>query len=231
MFPDGEISRRSALLPTPTADQPGGTATQHLARKARMPDGANRTSVTDLRMKIEVLTSSSEDSPASPSPQPARPKRKPITAGYGPSSPESFASLDPDGSWLRTYPDSSVQASLLGPLLARFSGTWPKQGSMRDGVVYGLPMSALPTDANGSFSLLRTVHGMSGGSNGKPYDGHGSELSQQIYDMLPTPKTPTGGSEAREAREARGSGGEDLEARLRSLGEPMEPLSNDGSEP
>lgn len=41
------------LLPTPTSTQPGGTAAQHLARKARMPDGANRTSVTDLRMAIE----------------------------------------------------------------------------------------------------------------------------------------------------------------------------------
>lgn len=41
------------LLPTPTAAQPGGTAEQHLARKQRMPDGANRTSITDLRMAIE----------------------------------------------------------------------------------------------------------------------------------------------------------------------------------
>lgn len=42
------------LLPTPTANQPGGTAEQHLARKQRMPDGANRTTVTDLRMALEV---------------------------------------------------------------------------------------------------------------------------------------------------------------------------------
>lgn len=43
------------LLPTPTAAQPGGTAEQHLARKARMADGACRTSVTDLRMALEEL--------------------------------------------------------------------------------------------------------------------------------------------------------------------------------
>lgn len=41
------------LLPTPTADQPGGTWQQHLARKQRMPDGAQRSSVTDLRMDLE----------------------------------------------------------------------------------------------------------------------------------------------------------------------------------
>src|SRR5690606_25514253 len=45
----------SSLLPTPTASQPGGTAEQHLARKARMPDGARRTSVTDLRMALSLL--------------------------------------------------------------------------------------------------------------------------------------------------------------------------------
>lgn len=41
------------LLPTPTADQPGGTWQQHLARKQRMPDGAQRSSVTDLRMELD----------------------------------------------------------------------------------------------------------------------------------------------------------------------------------
>ncbi len=44
-----------SLLPTPTASQPGGTAEQHLARKAKMSDGANRQSVTDLRMALQLL--------------------------------------------------------------------------------------------------------------------------------------------------------------------------------
>lgn len=43
-----------SLLPTPTANQPGGTAEQMLARKAKMPGGA-RTTVTDLRMVLELL--------------------------------------------------------------------------------------------------------------------------------------------------------------------------------
>lgn len=44
----------SSLLPTPTANQPGGTAEQHLARKAREKGGARKT-VTDLRMVVELL--------------------------------------------------------------------------------------------------------------------------------------------------------------------------------
>tara|TARA_R110000823_G_scaffold61772_1_gene146978 strand:+ start:392 stop:682 length:291 start_codon:yes stop_codon:yes gene_type:complete len=48
-----DLANQIDLLPTPTASQPGGTAEQHLARKQNMGDGANRTSVTDLRMALE----------------------------------------------------------------------------------------------------------------------------------------------------------------------------------
>jgi len=44
----------SSLLPTPTANQPGGSAEQMLARKAKMADGP-RSTVTDLRMVLELL--------------------------------------------------------------------------------------------------------------------------------------------------------------------------------
>lgn len=68
--------------------------------------------------------------------------------------------------------------------------------------------------------------------------GHqGNELKRQVDqlaqiedELLPTPKTPTGGSEKRAGRKARGSGGEDLEASLRSLGELTNPPSEGGSE-
>jgi len=53
----GRDSSSYHTLPTPTASQPGGTAEQHLARKNRMPDGAHRTLVTDLRMVVELLPS------------------------------------------------------------------------------------------------------------------------------------------------------------------------------
>ena len=44
----------SSLLPAPTANQPGGSAEQMLARKAKMADGP-RSTVTDLRMVLELL--------------------------------------------------------------------------------------------------------------------------------------------------------------------------------
>lgn len=50
----GRLEEQLQLLPTPTANQPGGTAEQMLARKAKMPGGA-RTTVTDLRMVLELL--------------------------------------------------------------------------------------------------------------------------------------------------------------------------------
>ncbi len=84
--------------------------------------------------------------------------------------------------------------------LPTYSQTLPRSGMTRHGRLFALPMWERRTAGNGGSALL------------------------------PTAKTPTGGSEAREAREARGSGGEDLEARLRSLGEPTPPPSNDGSE-
>jgi hypothetical protein len=55
-------------------------------------------------------------------------------------------------------------------------------------------------------------------------------LPGAVEELLPTPKTPTGGSEKRAGRQARGSGGEDLEARLRSIGDHTEPPSEGGNE-
>jgi hypothetical protein len=104
----------------------------------------------------DALTSSAADSHASRYPLPAAGRPRTTSGGSGLSSPASFASLDPDGSWLRTSPDSSVQASLLGPLLARFSGTWPRSGSMHAGIVYAHPTLARPTSASGSSSWLGT---------------------------------------------------------------------------
>src|SRR4051795_11165225 len=95
-------------------------------------------------MKCQQLTFSPEDSPASPSPTPARGKRKRTTAGSGPTSPVPFARFDPDSSSWRTYPDSEGEDSTL------YSGTWPRSGMTRNGTAYQLPSLARPTDAIGS---------------------------------------------------------------------------------
>jgi hypothetical protein len=51
--PAGPQADEATLLPTPTANQPGGTWEAHVGRKQRIADGANRTQVTDLRMALE----------------------------------------------------------------------------------------------------------------------------------------------------------------------------------
>jgi hypothetical protein len=95
-------------------------------------------------MKYQQLTFSPEDSPASPSPTPARGKRKRTTAGSGPSSPVPFARYDPDSSSWRTCPDSEDEDS------TPYSATLPRSGMMRNGIAYQLPPLARPTDAIGS---------------------------------------------------------------------------------
>jgi len=80
------------------------------------------------------------------------------------------------------------QGSLLeATRLARFSGTWPRSGSMRDGRVFEHPTSALPTDESDSSSLLRTPT-LSGYEDNR---GGGGELRAGIMHgpsrRLPTP--------------------------------------------
>jgi hypothetical protein len=69
----------------------------------------------------------------------------PTSATSGPSSPESFAQLDPDGSWRKTCEGFS-QVTLDGSL-ERFSETWPRAGMTRNGIAYQRPPSAPLTDA------------------------------------------------------------------------------------
>jgi len=76
------------------------------------------------------------------------PEKAPASAGSeaacGSNLPESFATFDP-GSWSwRTS-----QLSLDGELTV-FSGTWPRAGTMRGGIVYQLPPSAPLTAVIGS---------------------------------------------------------------------------------
>ena len=73
-----------------------------------------------------------EDFPANPIPSPARAAVPPMNAISGPSLPDSFARLDPDGSWRKTCQGYS-QVTLDGSL-ERFSETWPRAGMTRNGI-------------------------------------------------------------------------------------------------
>ena len=72
------------------------------------------------------------------------------TAISGPSSADSFASLNPDGSWRKTCQGYS-QATLDGSL-ETFSETWPRAGMTRSGTAYLRPPLAPLTDATASGS-------------------------------------------------------------------------------
>lgn len=96
----------------------------------------------------QALTSSAGVSPASPSVTPADAQENPIAAGFGLSSTESFARLNPDGSWSRMY-QGCGQLTMDGSL-EEYSETWPKRGTMRSGSTYPLPTPAPPTSESES---------------------------------------------------------------------------------
>jgi hypothetical protein len=67
---------------------------------------------------------------------------------YGENLRESFAKLDPDGCWVRTY--QGYYQVRMDDSLEEFSGTWPKWGIMRDGLVME-PMKQVPTSKAKGF--------------------------------------------------------------------------------
>lgn len=239
--PDG-----SMLLPTPNAARGNydeDPETWYARRELLKAKGINGNGA-GLPLGIAVRSiSSAEDSPASLSAKPEDARRRTMHAGFGRNSLASFASLDPDGSWLKTSPDSSVQASLLGPLLERFSGIWPRWGSMRAGNVYVHPMSEPRTDENDSSSSLPTPGAWLGrrevNSNvddpvreeSKRHQGdrgrRSVELPEALAPLLPTPRTPSGRSSIVTPRHRTNGAGPNLED---SIGALTEPPSDDGSE-
>jgi hypothetical protein len=80
------------------------------------------------------LTLFAEAFPASRTPWLADVPAPATSATSGPSLSDSFASLNPDGSWRKTCQGYS-QVTLDGSL-ARFSETWPRAGMTRNGIAY-----------------------------------------------------------------------------------------------
>ena len=118
------------------------------------------------------------------------------SATSGPSSPDSFASLDPDGSWRKTCQGYS-QVTLDGSL-ERFSETWPRAGMTRSGTAYQrVPLAPL-TDATASGSWPtpdthqggRTLHNVEyRGRSAYSADGVKRTISlEHAARMWPTPR-------------------------------------------
>jgi len=82
-----------------------------------------------------------------------------MTDTSGPSLTEPFAYYDQDSSSWRTF-----QLSLEHPNGEQFLGTWPKQGTMRNGLLYEHQTWELPTKGNESSLLPTPVSNPPGGS-------------------------------------------------------------------
>lgn len=120
---------------------------------------------------------------------------------------EPLASLSHDTSSSRMWRTSSL--SMTEPSGERFSGTWPRSGSMLSGTVYRRQPSTPLTAVTGSLPLLRTpnaalidpksnVQKLSGRSPSDPQVG----LADQVLALLPTPVKSDGESK----RGSRGAG-------------------------
>ena len=100
-----------------------------------------------LSSGAECRPSSPEDSPASLTALQESVSRLVTSVTSGGNSPESFAKLSHDGSWVKTS-QGSVQVSLDGSL-EEFCETWPKWGILSGGVVGRLPTPERRTTASG----------------------------------------------------------------------------------
>jgi len=94
---------------------------------------------------------SPEDFLVSPTPLPVAALPPQTSAISGPSSPDSFANSNPDGSWRKTC-QGYCQVRLDGSL-DEYLESWPRAGMTRSGTAYRLVPSALLTDgiASGSW--------------------------------------------------------------------------------
>jgi len=102
---------------------------------------------------------------------------------YGENIPVSLASLDPVSSSWRTSQHCLVEG------LETFSETWPRSGTMRNGIAYLLPPLVPLTDVT-DYGLLPTPCAQEGGYNRSP--GKNSKIrptlkSMARHNLWPTP--------------------------------------------
>ena len=189
---DEARTQGEVLLPTPCAQEPGGSRGHRLDGTKYGPTSG--VTLTDAARSI----SSSAGSPASPSATPVSVKLKLTIGGSGPRWQESFAHYDPDSCSWRTS-----RASLL-PDSEKSSLTWPARGTTRNGSAYELPTWGHLTDASdcSSSPLLPTPCAQEPGGSADRYlerknraDGgsrtaeNGNLSLTHTLRLLPTPTT------------------------------------------
>jgi len=174
------MSETATAWPTPqsysrgkaTNSVPGLTPLDIAVRGLYQPPASNQ------------LTLFAEAFPVSPIVSPADAAPPPTTATSGRSSPDLFASFNPDGSWRKTYPDCSPVR--LDGSSVPFSETWPRAGMTRSGRAYQLAPLVRLTDetASGSWRIpTPTVEDAWGGNPAHPY----AYKELRNYIRWPTP--------------------------------------------
>ena len=139
-------------------------------------------------MSSSELTELSAASPASPLASPGVTEAKTTSATCGPRLSEPFAHYNQDSHSWRTF-----QISLITSTLAEYSETWPKRGTMRNGVLSERQTLAHPTAGNGylSWPTPSTMDTVSAGLKStqvKPGSMHSVTLPRMAEMMWPTPR-------------------------------------------
>ena len=155
----------------------------------------NLQQIDSEQMESQRLTSLQEDFPANLIAWLAGGLHRMMSGTYGVSVKDCFAKLAPNGEFLKMCQGYS-QAKLDGSL-EEFSGTWPRSGMMRNGLLMRLPMLGRRKDGNG-YSSWPTPTAECGDHPGR----HKYKQGQQLHltgavwpKNWPTPKTPTGGGQ------------------------------------
>lgn len=134
-------------------------------------------------LQLDLLTSSAEASPAKTFRSPAKERDSLVSdLDYGESSPVSFARFDPDSSSWRTSQLCFIEGQ------ASFSATWPRSGTMQNGIAYRL-RPLVPLTGATAYGLWPTpVTADSGDGRGAPKSYKRGNLSLSGAVMLPTPR-------------------------------------------
>jgi hypothetical protein len=129
---------------------------------------------------------SAEDSPARISASPESNLALTVTeAAYGRNTPELLAKFDLGSSSWKTS-----QHSLFGGL-TEFSETWPRSGTMRNGIAFRLPPLALATDAT-DFGSLPTPAARDWKDCGAPAEYRRHSPGLTAIALWPTPRRNDG---------------------------------------
>jgi len=186
---------REKHLPSPTWKRKLKRESWLKAVFMRTPDPSTAESA------VEKFISSLPAIPANPLASPGSEEAKPIRATSGRPCGELLAKYDRRSHSWKTCPATTRSAS------TAFKGTWPKTGMTRSGCLYRLENVGPAKNAQGSGAWPSPRPCTGKGSSG----ANRTEMYRAMKEVWPTPKTPTGGPEARGGKKARGSGGVDTQ--------------------